>query len=81
MVKPLCLLLWKSTERNTHVHTRTHTQTKNVLALTVDEGCRGPGINRITKQKTKASEGKEKKKTIRTQQLRTDSSIGEHNCA
>lgn len=35
---------------------------KDILALTADEGCRVPGINQITKQKTKASEGKELKK-------------------
>lgn len=61
-------------------HTYTQTQDKHILALTVDEGCRGPGINQITKWKTKASEGKETGKRKWTQQLRTGSSIGEHKC-
>lgn len=80
VVKPLCVLLKDDNERKAHAHTLAHKP--DILALTVDEGCRGPGINQITKWKTKASEGKETggKKQKGTQQLRTGSSIGEHKC-
>lgn len=49
-------------KHETHAQTRTHFQTENIVALTVDEQRTGPGINQITKQKTKASEGEGKEK-------------------
>lgn len=51
----------------TYVHTGVHTHTMrgNILALTVDEGCKGPGINQIRKQKRKASTRQEGPQQVR----------------
>lgn len=43
-------------QKETHAHTRTHTQT---VLLTVDEGCRSQGINQITKHRQKQVKGRE----------------------
>lgn len=67
-------------KHETHAQTRTHFQTENIVALTIDEQRTGPGINQITKQKTKASEGEGKEKNRNDTTSRTGRLIGEHKC-